>query len=266
MRVSLQLPLSFTVFTCLKVLRDAGLTGQMVARDFVQRRIAPLQAHSRPMWMYSGPQDRMSLHPVDLTEKEVAASMKLLFGPVEIPEAEGELLTPLHQLPLPSRLIILETMPAFTARGLEGEASTDGAPVVEDDDNIAKYLADSEEDEEAEATGESASAGGPSSSRMAPEEAMLEISSGDEEDFAVAPSRRITEGGEEGEEDQAQKTGAERHEGRSKKKHDKPAGCPVGTPLKRKAEAAPTGASSGGIASRLRRLVQWVDSTAPKTG
>ena len=39
----------------LKMLHDAGLTGQMVARDFVQRRIAPLQAHSRPMWTYSGP-------------------------------------------------------------------------------------------------------------------------------------------------------------------------------------------------------------------
>ena len=55
-------------------------------------------------------------------------------------------------------------------------------------------------------------------------------------------------------------------EGRSKKKHDKPAGCPADTLLKRKAEAAPSGAGSGGIASRLRRSVQWVDSAAPKTG
>ena len=64
----------------MKMLRDAGLTGQMVARDFVLRRIAPLQAHSRLMWMYSGPQDRMRLHPEPLTKKQVAASMKLLFG------------------------------------------------------------------------------------------------------------------------------------------------------------------------------------------
>ena len=126
--------------------------------------------------------------------------MNLLFRPVEIPEVEGELLMPLHQLPLPSRLQVLETMPTFTARGLEGEASADAAPVVEDDDDIAKYPADSEEDEDAEATAASASAGGPSSSRMASEGAVLEISSGDEEEFAVAPSRRITEGGEEEEE------------------------------------------------------------------
>ena len=39
----------------LKLLRDAGLTGQMVARDFVQRRIAPLQDHAKPLRMYSGP-------------------------------------------------------------------------------------------------------------------------------------------------------------------------------------------------------------------
>lgn len=112
----------------LKLLRDAGLTGQMVARDFVQHRIAPLQAHSRPMWMYSGLQDKMGLHPESLTKKDMAASMKLLFGPTEIPGAEGELLMPLHQLLLSSRLQILETMPAFTAKGLEGEASADAAP------------------------------------------------------------------------------------------------------------------------------------------
>ena len=97
----------------------------------------------------------------------------------------------------------------------------------------------------------------------------MEVSSGEEE-FLVAPSRRITEGEEEKEkeegEEQVQGDGAERREGHSKKKHDKPVGCPTGTPLKRKAEAAPSGAGSGGIASRLRRSVQWVDSTALRSG
>ena len=69
--------------------------------------------------------------------------MKLLFGPAEIPGEEGELLMPLHQLPLQSRLQILESMPTFTAKGLEGEDSADAAPVVEDDDDVAKYLVDS---------------------------------------------------------------------------------------------------------------------------
>ena len=141
-------------------------------------------------------------------------------------------------------------MPTFTARGLEGEDSADAAPVVEEDP-VAKYLVDSEGDEDDEATGASASAGGPSSLRAAPEEEVLEILSGDAEEFSVAPSCPITEGG--GEEEEDQKIRAERHEGRSKKRHDKPVGGLAGAPLKIKAEAAPGGDSGGGITSRLRR-------------
>ena len=144
--------------------------------------------------------------------------------------------------------------------------------MVEDDD-VAQYLADSEaEEEETEAATASASAEEARSPRAERVEAAVEVSSGEEE-FVVAPSRRITKGGKGKEEEeekegegQAAGPGAERHEGRSKKKHDKPAGCPMGTPLKRKAEAAPLGAESGGIALRLRRSVQWVDSTAPRSG
>ena len=87
-------------------------------------------------------------------------------------------------------------MPTFNDRGLEGAASGDAAPVVEDDDDVTKYLADSEADEDAEATAASASAGEPSSSRTVHAEAVVEVSSG-EEGFLVAPSRRITEGEEE---------------------------------------------------------------------
>ena len=137
----------------------------------------------------------------------------------------------------------------------------------EDEDDIAKYLADSEVEEEAEPAGTSASAGEADSSWAERAEAVVEVSSSEEE-FLVAPSRRITGGEEEKEEEEGQAAGpgAERREGRSKKKHDKPAGCPMNTPLKRKAEAAPSGAGSGGIASRLQRSVQWVDSTAPRSG
>ena len=110
------------------------------------------------------------------------------------------------------------------------------------------------EEEETEAATASASAEETRSPRAERAEAAVEVSSGEEE-FVVAPSRRFTEGGKGKEEEetegegQAAGPGAERREGRSKKKHDKPAGCPTGTPLKRKAEAAPSGAGSGGIAS-----------------
>ena len=61
-------PLMGALVRCMKLLRDADLTGQMVAHDFIQRCIAPLQAHTRPMWMYSGPLDNMRLHPEALPE------------------------------------------------------------------------------------------------------------------------------------------------------------------------------------------------------
>ena len=52
------------------------------------------------MWMYSGPLEKMRLHPEALPEGQVALAMKVLFGPMEIPGAVGELLMPIHQLPL----------------------------------------------------------------------------------------------------------------------------------------------------------------------
>lgn len=155
-------------------------------------------------------------------------------------------------------------MPTFTARGLEGEAGANAAPMVEEDP-VAKYLIDSEGNEDDEATGASPSAGGPSSSRAAPEDEVLEISSSDGEEFLVAPSHLVAKGGEEGGEG-GQEARVGRREGRSKKKHDKPVGSPAGAPLKRIAEAAPGGASGGGIASRLWRSLQWVDTTSPKSG
>ena len=60
----------------------------------------------------------MRLHPEALPEGQVAVVMKVLFGPAEIPGAEGELLMPIHQLSPSSRLQILETMPVFTYRCL----------------------------------------------------------------------------------------------------------------------------------------------------
>ena len=49
------------VYERLRELRDAGLTGQMVAKDFTRRRIAPLQWHSVAMWLYTGLDDGMRL-------------------------------------------------------------------------------------------------------------------------------------------------------------------------------------------------------------
>ena len=49
------------VYACIQRIREAGVTGQMVARDFTKRRIAPLQWHSEPVWTYTGRGDAMRL-------------------------------------------------------------------------------------------------------------------------------------------------------------------------------------------------------------
>lgn len=64
----------------MKLLHDVGLTGQMVAQNFMQRHIVLLQTHMRPMWMYSGPQDKMRQYPEGLPEEQVALAMKVSSG------------------------------------------------------------------------------------------------------------------------------------------------------------------------------------------
>ncbi|XP_024311809.1 myristoylated alanine-rich C-kinase substrate-like [Brachypodium distachyon] len=55
----------------IKALRDAGLTDTDVARHFIGRRVAPLQWHSHPEWMYTGPNDRTRLQRKELTRDEI---------------------------------------------------------------------------------------------------------------------------------------------------------------------------------------------------
>ena len=57
--------LAFT-WHCFERLRELGVTAPRVVKEFLQRRIAPLQRHSRPMWAYSSRQDRMRLQEGDL--------------------------------------------------------------------------------------------------------------------------------------------------------------------------------------------------------
>ena len=62
------------------MLREAGLTGQMVLRDFVKRRIAPLQWHSEPVWTYRGLEDGMRLSAKGLSSDTRKQVLKVLFA------------------------------------------------------------------------------------------------------------------------------------------------------------------------------------------
>ena len=76
---SLESPRAAPVRDSMKELRDAGLTGTMVALDFTKRRIAPLQRHTERMWSYNGGEDTMRLSHHRLTGNELANAMKTLF-------------------------------------------------------------------------------------------------------------------------------------------------------------------------------------------
>ena len=51
-----------------EVLSAAGLWSSSIVREFLAQRLAPLQRHSRPMWLYAGPSDPMRLSATPLVE------------------------------------------------------------------------------------------------------------------------------------------------------------------------------------------------------
>ena len=103
----------------IKVLREFGLTGNMVAADYLWRRLAPLQRRSHPAWAYEGHEDPTRLWPgmdYNLFPEQHDELMRQLFGPgtaEELPE---------RVIPLcrnSKRACLLELMPACNARGVE---------------------------------------------------------------------------------------------------------------------------------------------------
>ena len=83
------------VWARLAKLREAGVTPLMVAREFIRRRIAPLQCHSRPMWTFTGPKDPMRLQETSLPAMTLGAVLELLTSnpaPAELPAKAGLLL------------------------------------------------------------------------------------------------------------------------------------------------------------------------------
>ncbi|KAE8810856.1 hypothetical protein D1007_12352 [Hordeum vulgare] len=64
----------------LETLRAAGVTVTLVVREFLMRRIAPLQLHSGPMWAFSGLEDPMRLHPERLSVNALDGVLQILIG------------------------------------------------------------------------------------------------------------------------------------------------------------------------------------------
>lgn len=71
------------------LLEGRGVTASMVVQEFLRRRIAPLQRHSRPMWAFAGQEDPMRLQVGCLPPDVLGGMLRILTG-----EEHGELPEP----------------------------------------------------------------------------------------------------------------------------------------------------------------------------
>jgi hypothetical protein len=105
-------------------LTTGKLTGALLAREFVRQRLAPLQAHSRPLWTFRGAGDELSLHPTAMTDEELSKVVHVLLDkdPGGLPEGV---------IPLYDRTdgaAVAAAQPVFDARGLVPLVSSHAPP------------------------------------------------------------------------------------------------------------------------------------------
>ena len=140
------------LYQCLLGLRKASVTGQMVARDFTRRRIAPLQWHSEPMWEYAGPMDRMRLCEDDFTPEVLNTVMGTLFTSAAIPAPANNEAQPLFNYTEETALELRRGLPVFDEWGLvpAGHRGPRGNPWAAE----LEEMGESSESDEVEESGE----------------------------------------------------------------------------------------------------------------
>ncbi|KAE8811446.1 hypothetical protein D1007_11832 [Hordeum vulgare] len=86
----------------------------MIVKEFLAQRLAPLQAHSRPLWDYRAGDDKLRLRSQDLPTKELSRAVAILLSgdPGDMPEALG----PLYHLN--DRVDLIVGLPVFNEQGL----------------------------------------------------------------------------------------------------------------------------------------------------
>lgn len=105
----------------IKSLASDGLTGHMVAGDFLRRRLVPLQKRSHPAWEYARDDDATRLHPGrrhNLRTKAYKDLMQELFVPNTVSELL-DVVDALHNSD--ARASILAEMPRCNALGIMEE-------------------------------------------------------------------------------------------------------------------------------------------------
>src|SRR5215216_1789117 len=90
------------------------LTGSMIVKEFLTQCLAPLQAHSRPLWRFKGGVDDLRLRLDDLSDEELGKVVRTLLGKDQGGPPDTHL--PLYHRA--DREKIANAMPIFNERGL----------------------------------------------------------------------------------------------------------------------------------------------------
>ncbi|KAE8799767.1 hypothetical protein D1007_24862 [Hordeum vulgare] len=86
----------------------------MIVKEVLMQLLAPLQAHSRPLWEYRAGDDELQLRSQDLASEDLSRVVAILLGgdPRDLPEALG----PLYRRD--DRADLVAAMRVFNERGL----------------------------------------------------------------------------------------------------------------------------------------------------
>ncbi|KAE8801505.1 hypothetical protein D1007_22889 [Hordeum vulgare] len=86
----------------------------MIVKEFVAQCVAPLHAHSRPLWEYRAGDDELRLQSRDLPTEDLRRAMAILLGGDrgDLPET----IDPLYQRD--DRADLVAVMPVFKQRGI----------------------------------------------------------------------------------------------------------------------------------------------------
>ncbi|KAE8774441.1 hypothetical protein D1007_53216 [Hordeum vulgare] len=106
----------------LGTLREVGVIVTLVVREFLRRRITPLQHHSHPMWTFFGMNDPMRLHPGRALIETLGAVLRVLLGNTVVGLPRGS---------TPCTSTIMGASPASPSESLAGEGVLKGPePII----------------------------------------------------------------------------------------------------------------------------------------
>ena len=116
-----------------EMLYDAGLKSSSMVQEYLSQRLAPLQEHSRPMWLYTGSSDPMRLSATPLGGSTVEKMCDVLMKK-PTPVLLAGRVRPLYRWSAAERDAIVSRMPVFDRWGplAEGSESREDKPYALD--------------------------------------------------------------------------------------------------------------------------------------